>query len=318
MRSIPVPIGVHNVAVFKAGKCHVFRLLRSKQDLRPILIPAGKYKTVCIIFHQQQGIVPVELRIVPGSHFLVIYLHQRLPGADIEEDQAHGVRGAIQTFRHISPMGNNGPQIPEGHIPTATQQNRPFRLRIIFRAGDFLNGKPGIRGLGQNIQGELVPFGTAFRLSGRRDCGSRSRRGRAFGQGGLGGGRRFRRFGAGSQNQGQNQKNKRKPSFHGKFSFLKQKVVLSIENAGVFQLYSMVILAFCQVLFDIKIIFTKKVPEETFFRDKFHNFSASSSQRRAEASLGIRQSPRGLRHTEPTFTPSGRQLRLNCWEKNRR
>ena len=100
--------------------------------------------------------------------------------------------------------------------------------------------------------------------------------------------------------------------------FYTEKVVLSIENARVFWLYSIVILAFCQVLFEIKIIFTKKVPEETFFLDKFHNFSASSSQRRAEASLGIRQSPRGLRHTEPTFTPSGRQLRLNCWEKNRR
>ena len=36
------------------------------------------------------------------------------------------------------------------------------------------------------------------------------------------------------------------------------------------------------------------------------------------ASLGIRQSPRGLSATEPTFGPSGRQFRLNCWEKNRR
>ena len=46
--------------------------------------------------------------------------------------------------------------------------------------------------------------------------------------------------------------------------------------------------------------------------------SARRSQPLAEASLGIRQSPRGLRHTEPTFTPSGRQLRLNCWVTNRR
>lgn len=106
--------------------------------------------------------------------------------------------------------------------------------------------------------------------------------------------------------------------FIGNSPFYTEKVVLSIENAGVFWLYSIFILAFCQWLFEIKIIFTKKVPEETFFRDKFYNFSASSNQRRAEASLGIRQSPRGLRHTEPTFTPSGRQLRLNCWEKNRR
>ena len=40
--------------------------------------------------------------------------------------------------------------------------------------------------------------------------------------------------------------------------------------------------------------------------------STSSSQILPLASLGIRQSPRGLRQTEPTFTPSGRQLRLNC------
>ena len=106
--------------------------------------------------------------------------------------------------------------------------------------------------------------------------------------------------------------------FMGNSPFHTEKVVLSIENACVFWLYSIVSLSFCQVLFEIKIIFTKKVPEETFFRDKSYIFSASSSQRRAEASLGIRQSPRGLRHTEPTFTPSGRQLRLNCWEKNRR
>jgi hypothetical protein len=29
----------------------------------------------------------------------------------------------------------------------------------------------------------------------------------------------------------------------------------------------------------------------------------------------MRQSPRGDRLTEPTFGPSGTQLRLNCWEK---
>ena len=38
----------------------------------------------------------------------------------------------------------------------------------------------------------------------------------------------------------------------------------------------------------------------------------------AQASLGIRQSPRGLRLTLPTFGPSGRQERLNCWAKKRR
>ena len=43
-----------------------------------------------------------------------------------------------------------------------------------------------------------------------------------------------------------------------------------------------------------------------------------SSQAAGEASLGMRQSPRGERATEPIFGPSGRQERLNCWEKNRR
>ena len=38
----------------------------------------------------------------------------------------------------------------------------------------------------------------------------------------------------------------------------------------------------------------------------------------SEASLGIRQSPRGERLIEPTFGPSGRQERLNCWRKKRR
>ena len=46
--------------------------------------------------------------------------------------------------------------------------------------------------------------------------------------------------------------------------------------------------------------------------------SSSRSHRAAEASLGIRQSPRGERVTEPTLGPSGRQLRLNCCWKNRR
>ena len=32
----------------------------------------------------------------------------------------------------------------------------------------------------------------------------------------------------------------------------------------------------------------------------------------------MRQSPRGESVTEPTFGPSGRQLRLNCWMKKRR
>ena len=36
-----------------------------------------------------------------------------------------------------------------------------------------------------------------------------------------------------------------------------------------------------------------------------------------DASLGMRQSPRGDNATDPTFTPSGIHERLNCWAKNR-
>ena len=50
----------------------------------------------------------------------------------------------------------------------------------------------------------------------------------------------------------------------------------------------------------------------------FYNCSTCSIQSRELASLGILQSPRGLRQTEPTLTPSGIQLRLNCWVKNLR
>lgn len=47
--------------------------------------------------------------------------------------------------------------------------------------------------------------------------------------------------------------------------------------------------------------------------------SSSSFIHRAEqASLGMRQSPRGESETLPTLGPSGKQLRLNCWEKKRR
>ena len=49
-----------------------------------------------------------------------------------------------------------------------------------------------------------------------------------------------------------------------------------------------------------------------------YRFSNSSNHSRATASDGIRQSPRGDRLTEPTFGPSGRQDRLNCWAKKRR
>ena len=52
----------------------------------------------------------------------------------------------------------------------------------------------------------------------------------------------------------------------------------------------------------------------------FHHYSCSARaiQRAAEASLGMRQSPRGERVTLPTLGPSGRQLRLNCCVKKRR
>ena len=43
----------------------------------------------------------------------------------------------------------------------------------------------------------------------------------------------------------------------------------------------------------------------------------SSSHSLTEASLGMRQSPRGDRETDPTLGPSGRQLLLNCCEKKR-
>lgn len=46
--------------------------------------------------------------------------------------------------------------------------------------------------------------------------------------------------------------------------------------------------------------------------------SHCASHKALTASLGIRQSPRGERLMEPTFGPSGRQERLNCWLKNRR
>ena len=42
------------------------------------------------------------------------------------------------------------------------------------------------------------------------------------------------------------------------------------------------------------------------------NSDASFCHNAAEASLGIRQSPRGESVTPPTLGPSGRQERLNC------
>ena len=48
-----------------------------------------------------------------------------------------------------------------------------------------------------------------------------------------------------------------------------------------------------------------------------YRFSHSSIHSLDEASLGMRQSPRGLRQQLPTLGPSGRQLRLNCCAKKR-
>ena len=52
----------------------------------------------------------------------------------------------------------------------------------------------------------------------------------------------------------------------------------------------------------------------------FYNviFSSSAIHSALQASLGIRQSPRGDSVTDPTFGPSGKQLLLNCWAKKRR
>ena len=44
----------------------------------------------------------------------------------------------------------------------------------------------------------------------------------------------------------------------------------------------------------------------------YSSVSSSACHSAAEASLGIRQSPRGESAAEPTLGPSGRQLRLNC------
>ena len=58
-------------------------------------------------------------------------------------------------------------------------------------------------------------------------------------------------------------------------------------------------------------------PLRTYNYNSFSNSSTCSIHSLTTASDGIRQSPRGLRVTEPTFGPSGIQERLNCWEKNR-
>ena len=50
----------------------------------------------------------------------------------------------------------------------------------------------------------------------------------------------------------------------------------------------------------------------------YRSLSSSACQTVAQASEGMRRSPRGLTAAEPTLGPSGRQLRLNCWAKKRR
>jgi hypothetical protein len=49
-----------------------------------------------------------------------------------------------------------------------------------------------------------------------------------------------------------------------------------------------------------------------------YNSAISFSHAAELASLGMRQSPLGLMDILPTFGPSGRQERLNCWLKKRR
>ena len=66
---------------------------------------------------------------------------------------------------------------------------------------------------------------------------------------------------------------------------------------------------------------TPRLPRNMSFAYRKRQFpSASSSFCHALmlASEGIRRSPLGESATLPTFGPSGRQERLNCWEKNLR
>lgn len=73
----------------------------------------------------------------------------------------------------------------------------------------------------------------------------------------------------------------------------------------------------------------KTAPPDNIFRKgcflaSFTSYTRSAARFRslshpaAHASLGILQSPLGDSATVPTFGPSGRQERLNCWEKNLR
>ena len=68
---------------------------------------------------------------------------------------------------------------------------------------------------------------------------------------------------------------------------------------------------------ELKILLSLTDYLEMCIRDSYRA-SSSCNQRSAQASEGMRQSPRGDRETEPILGPSGRQLRLNCcWKKRR-
>ena len=66
-------------------------------------------------------------------------------------------------------------------------------------------------------------------------------------------------------------------------------------------------------LFDVLLIIRIHSPDTAYLMP-----SSSSSHTLPDASLGILKSPLGETATEPTLGPSGRQERLNCWEKKRR
>ncbi len=55
-----------------------------------------------------------------------------------------------------------------------------------------------------------------------------------------------------------------------------------------------------------------EIAQEHPIRHFYDSFSSSASHKADDASDGMRQSPRGERHTLPTLGPSGRHERLNC------
>ena len=72
----------------------------------------------------------------------------------------------------------------------------------------------------------------------------------------------------------------------------------------------------CEFLNTVKTLIRKRIFSFLYFVS--YNASHSLSQAVLEASLGMRQSPRGDREQLPTLGPSGRQERLNCCAKNLR